>query len=112
MWAIWRCSDDAFALGSASAYPTEHVGRGCLQSHLNAVRCLVKELGADVNKAREDSFTPLHIAAQQDHLNMVRCLVKGLEADVNKAMVGRFHAFDDRSPISRARSRSHGEELV
>jgi hypothetical protein len=30
---------------------------------IDAVRCLVKELGADVHQAGEEDFTPLFIAA-------------------------------------------------
>jgi hypothetical protein len=49
------------------------------------VQCLVKELGADVNKAGTDGGTALCIAAQEGHLEVVQCLVKELGADVNRA---------------------------
>ena len=48
------------------------------------VRCLCKELGADVNKATNDGATPLFEAAQTDHLDVVRCLCKDIEADVKQ----------------------------
>jgi ankyrin repeat protein len=46
-------------------------------------RCLVKELGADVNKASHTGATPLYIAAGLGHLEVSCCLVKELGADVN-----------------------------
>ena len=52
---------------------------------LTAMRCLVKELGADANQANKDGCTPLYIAAQNGHLDVVRCLVKELGANVNQA---------------------------
>jgi ankyrin repeat protein len=50
------------------------------------MRLLVKELGADVNKAGHDGGTPLFIAVQEGHLAVVRCLVDELGADVNLTM--------------------------
>jgi ankyrin repeat protein len=49
------------------------------------VRCLVPELGADVNKANNRGATPVWIAAQEGHEAVVRCLVAELGADVNQA---------------------------
>jgi ankyrin repeat protein len=51
------------------------------------VRCLVKELSADVNKANDTGCTALFCAAGEGDLNMVRwqCLVKELGADVNQS---------------------------
>jgi ankyrin len=46
------------------------------------VRCLVKDLGADINQAEKDGFTPLHMAAQMGNLDMVRCLGAEVGADV------------------------------
>jgi hypothetical protein len=50
---------------------------------LDVLRCLVNELGADVNKAVEGN-TPLRMAVQNNHLGVVECLVKELRADVNQ----------------------------
>jgi ankyrin repeat protein len=54
--------------------------------NLSLVQFLVKELGADVNKARHDGATPLCIAAHQGYLGVVRLLVAELGADVNQAV--------------------------
>jgi ankyrin repeat protein len=48
------------------------------------VRCVVKKLGADVNKANLTGAMPLHVAVWEGKLAVVRCLVKELGADVNK----------------------------
>jgi ankyrin repeat protein len=49
------------------------------------VRCLVDELGADVNQAHGDKgFAALHIAAISGYLGLVRCLLGELHADVDK----------------------------
>jgi hypothetical protein len=53
---------------------------------LDAVRVLVRELGADVNQAC-DGVTALHTAAYWGHEHVVRCLVKRFDADVNKPTV-------------------------
>jgi ankyrin repeat protein len=53
--------------------------------HLDGVRALVTELGADVNQAKQDGATPLLIAAQNGHLEVVRALVTEMGADVNQA---------------------------
>jgi ankyrin repeat protein len=55
-----------------------------LHDKIGAVRILVKDLGADVNKADEDGFSPLYIAAQEGYLKLVRCLVAELGADVDR----------------------------
>jgi ankyrin repeat protein len=47
------------------------------------VRALI-ELGADVNKATDDGWTPLAIAVQEGHEAVVWALIE-LGADVNKA---------------------------
>jgi hypothetical protein len=51
----------------------------------NILRCLVNELGADVNLARADGVTAVYVAAQLGFLAMMRLLVKELGADVNQA---------------------------
>ena len=52
---------------------------------LDMVRCFVKELGADVNQAREDGCAPLNIAAKNGNLKMALCLqlVKEFGAHIN-----------------------------
>jgi biotin carboxyl carrier protein len=54
-------------------------------NEIGAVRCLVTDLGADVNREDEDGYTPLAIAAQMGFLHMMRCLVAELGADVDRA---------------------------
>jgi ankyrin repeat/protein kinase domain-containing protein 1 len=46
-------------------------------------KCLVAELGADVDKASKEGKTPLHISAFFGILGVVQCLVTELKADVN-----------------------------
>jgi ankyrin repeat protein len=55
--------------------------------HLDVVRCLGMELGADINHVMADSATPLLLAAQKGHLDVVQCLclVNKLGADINYA---------------------------
>jgi hypothetical protein len=52
---------------------------------IESVRCLVRDLGADVNLINVDGWTPLFMAAQEGHTAMARFLVKELGADVDKA---------------------------
>jgi hypothetical protein len=50
------------------------------------VKCLVKELGANVNKADVlDGATPLYMAASMGNLAIVQVLLKELDADINQA---------------------------
>jgi ankyrin repeat protein len=65
---------------------------------IDMMRCLVKELHADVNQhvdteISRDDYTALHVSAQYGDLNGVRCLVKELGADVNQVdkRVGRLY---------------------
>jgi ankyrin repeat protein len=61
---------------------------GCIfkETNFDILRCLVKELGADVNGAQlRDGGTPLYAAAQIGNLSYVQFLVKELGADVNQA---------------------------
>jgi ankyrin repeat protein len=53
---------------------------------VDLVRLLVKELGADVNKAASDGYTPLFVAVQEGHVAVIQCLVEELGADVNQAV--------------------------
>jgi ankyrin repeat protein len=62
-----------------------------MSGNLDMVRCLVNELGADVNQGRSGGgklagATSLMAAIYGGHLNVVRCLVKDLGADVYQAM--------------------------
>jgi ankyrin repeat protein len=60
-------------------------------THLDVLRVLVKDLGADVNQDTK-GHTPLSIAVKHRRLNMVRFLVTELGADVNQAMqLGEEH---------------------
>jgi ankyrin repeat protein len=54
--------------------------------HVDVVRCIVNDLGADVNQEIEDGWTPLCIATDSEDLDMMRFLCKELGADVNLAM--------------------------
>jgi ankyrin repeat protein len=54
------------------------------QGHLEVVRVLVAELGANVNQGTQDGVTPLYAAAQQGHEEVVRVLVAELGANVNQ----------------------------
>jgi ankyrin repeat protein len=46
---------------------------------------MIRELGADVDEARQDGTTSLYITAQNGNFVVVRCLVTELGADVNRA---------------------------
>jgi ankyrin repeat protein len=65
------------------------------------VQFLVKELGADVNKAMQKGLTPLYIAAENGHLAVVRLLVAEFGADVNQA------ANDGATPLCIAALNGH-----
>jgi ankyrin repeat protein len=49
------------------------------------LRCLVTDLGADLNQRDANGFTPLHFAAHDNNLDCIRCLVTEYGADVNQA---------------------------
>jgi hypothetical protein len=49
------------------------------------MRCLSKDLGANMHLPMPNGATPLCVAAQNGNLAMVSCLVKELDADVNEA---------------------------
>jgi hypothetical protein len=50
---------------------------------LDIVRFLVREHGADVNKAYGNDFPPPFVAVQNEHLALVRFLGEELSANVN-----------------------------
>jgi ankyrin repeat protein len=57
------------------------------ENKLAIVRCLVKELGADVNQANDGGLTPMCAAAEKVDIALMRCLVKEFGVDVNKGNV-------------------------
>jgi ankyrin repeat protein len=60
----------------------------CVAARLGSndmMRCLVEELGADVNGASFGGDTPLIVASWNDKVDLVRYLVRTLGADVKKA---------------------------
>jgi ankyrin repeat protein len=71
------------------------------------IRCLVNELGADVNRPAYSGVTPLCIIAEDGRLADVRCLVVELGADVNQGccMLDGFQS----SPLFAA---CHGGHLA
>jgi hypothetical protein len=69
--------------------------------NIDAVQCLVDELGADVNRSIEHGCTPLYIAAHGGNQVMVQCLVKELGADVN------LGDKDGRAPLYVAAEKGH-----
>jgi ankyrin repeat protein len=74
----------------------------CAERSLDIVSCLVRELGADVNRARlTDGATPLFIAAHIGNLAFVQCLVTQLGAYVDKA------APDGATPLIIAAQMGH-----
>jgi ankyrin repeat protein len=52
---------------------------------LDTLRCLVKDLGADVNQGNHEQGgnTALYVAAQRGHVDVMRCLVKEFGAKVD-----------------------------
>jgi hypothetical protein len=55
--------------------------------HIHVVRCMVNDLGADVNQAFDDGWTPLCLATDKEDLVLMRFLGVELGADVKLAMV-------------------------
>jgi hypothetical protein len=51
---------------------------------VDLMRCLVNDLGADVNQAREDGASFLHIAPQIGNVDLIRCITLVFGADVNQ----------------------------
>jgi ankyrin repeat protein len=53
--------------------------------NLEALHCLVEELGADVNGVNGEGFSALFAAADARNLEVMQCLVKECGANVNQA---------------------------
>jgi hypothetical protein len=74
------------------------------QGHVNMLRILIEELGADVNKSvAPDGCFPLYIAAQNGHMAALRCLVMEFGAYVNQAM----SINECRTPLHAASQNGH-----
>lgn len=58
--------------------------------HLDVLRCLVSDLGADLNQIHASGLTPLHFAAGVNSLKVIRCLVTEYGADVNQTILGGY----------------------
>jgi ankyrin repeat protein len=71
------------------------------KGHVAVVRCLVKELGADVNQAANDGTTPLYFAAAKGDLAVAQLLVEELGADVNQGL------HDGATPLYIAAQEGH-----
>jgi hypothetical protein len=65
-------------------YSPDHLCTAAAQGVLTVMRCMIEELGADVNGATSDGTTPVYVACHIGHLDLVRYMV-GLGADVKKA---------------------------
>jgi hypothetical protein len=60
----------------------------CRYANVDVVRCVVQDMGADVNQAKEGSgVTPMLVAAQYDQVDVLKCL-KELGGDVKKMCRG------------------------
>jgi hypothetical protein len=77
-----------WARGGIRVSSAEPLCQAAAHGKLDVVRYLVSDLGADVNQADDQGYTPLFVAAQKGHLAVVRCFIKELGADVNKATKG------------------------
>jgi Protein kinase domain/Ankyrin repeats (3 copies)/Ankyrin repeats (many copies) len=71
--------------------------------HLEMVKFLVKEAGADVESKDCHHYTPLYYAAMRGHLEVVKFLVKGAGADVESKECNQ------RTPLLCAASAGHLE---
>ena len=75
----------------------------CSKAPADVLYCLVKELGADVNRRNKEDWTALQAAAALDHHDTARFLVEELGADVNVANNG------GQTPLWIAASQGHLE---
>jgi ankyrin repeat protein len=73
------------------------------EGHLEVSCCLVKELGADVNREADNGFTPLLFAIQKGDMRVARILIEDLGADVNKA------SHEGRTPLMMASYHKHAK---
>jgi ankyrin repeat protein len=55
----------------------------------DVLRCLVRDLGADVNAFSEEGCSPLYFAAQMGRIDQMQCLVNEFGADVNLADIDK-----------------------
>jgi hypothetical protein len=74
------------------------------KTSLDVVRCLINNLGADVNRGNFDGTTALFMAAGMGKLDVVRCLLK-LRANVNQVVS------NGATPLVAASTHKH-EEVV
>ena len=58
----------------------------CIGAPLGVIRCLVNDLGADVNQSDTDGVPLLHWAAKKRKFDVMRCLVKDFGANANQAI--------------------------
>jgi ankyrin repeat protein len=80
------------------------------------VRCLIEELGAQVDRVGEDGSSPVYIAAQEGMLDVVICLVKEFGADakqpnkfgITPMCVAALHGHQD---VVRVQVRDFGADL-
>jgi hypothetical protein len=72
-------------------------------NNLDMMRCLAKDLFADVNQMNDDGVMPTIMAAKHGHMDAMRCLVKELGANVDLA--GRA----EWTPLLLATNRGHLE---
>ena len=64
--------------------------------HLAVTQCLL-EHGVDVDKARDDGWTPLHIACHEGHVEVVTCLMNW-----GASLIVRTHDEDDLAAAGAA----------
>ena len=55
------------------------------EGRLELVRCLLSELGADINKTGKIGAKPPYYTVEAGHIDVVRCLVEKHGADVKQA---------------------------
>jgi ankyrin repeat protein len=73
---------------------------------LDIIRCLVRELGADIKLEYKGGDTPLCFAVKEGRLATVKCLVTEFGADVNQA-----DTVDGRTPLMLAAYHEHLDVL-
>jgi hypothetical protein len=73
------------------------------KGHMAVMRCMVMELGYDVNTSNRIGATPCFVAAQHGNLAVLKCLVKELGADINITAHGSV------TPLMAASINKHAE---